>query len=154
MRVLAAIVLLQSLAGPAMARPQTNLAGLIPASDVIVAAEIADTDYSRTPSDGPMTARARVLAVVKGRLRRAQVFTFSETAWVGPSYQKGEVRILFIESAGPNAWRILPNTHSRMNFFIERDAISLLNISSLRRALERSPAPSSRGVIITKGMLR
>ncbi|MBF8300779.1 MAG: hypothetical protein HW394_1149 [Acidobacteria bacterium] len=142
------------LTGPGVAGQQANLASLIPAAEVIVAAEIADTDYSRTPSDGPMTARAKVLAVVRGRLRRDQSFGFTETAWVGPSYRQGEVRILFLESAGPDSWRILSNLYAKANFFVERDAIPLLNINSLRRALERFGAPASGNVVLTQELLK
>ena len=154
MGIIASIAVAQVLMGPGMAGQQANLASLIPAAEVIVVAEIADTNDSRTPSDGPLTARARVLAAVSGRLRRNQSFGFTETAWVGPSYRRGEVRILFLESAGPNAWRILSNLYAKANFFVERDAIPVLNLNSLRRALETLRAPASGNVVLTQDMLK
>jgi hypothetical protein len=87
-------------------------------------------------------------------LRRDQSFAFTETAWVGPNYRQGEVRILFLESAGPDSWRILSNLYAKANFFVERDAIPLLNVNSLRRALEHFPAPASGSVVLTRDMLK
>lgn len=147
-KVLAAIALLQ----PQAAAP--NLASLIPSAEAIVVAEISSTDYRSTPSDGPMTAQAKVLSVVKGRLKKGQSFTFTETAWVGPNYQTGEVRILFIESAGLNSWRILPNLFAKTGFFVEPDAIPRVNVNSLKAVLEKLPAPRSASLRITRDMLK
>jgi len=154
MGIIASIAAAQLLTGPGVAGQPPNLASLIPEAEVIVVAEIADTNYSRTPTDGPMTARARVLAAVSGRLRRDQSFGFTETAWVGPSYRRGEVRILFLESAGPNSWRILSNLYAKADFFVERDAIPRVNVNSLRRALEKLRAPASGKVVLTQDMLK
>jgi len=128
-------------------------ASLIPEADVIVVVEISNTNYSRTPSDGPMTARAKVLRSLKGGLRKDQSFGFTETAWVGPSYKTGDVRVLFMESAG-NEWRILGNLFAKTDFFVERDAIPLLNLNSLKTALERLPVPSPKRVLITRDLLK
>jgi hypothetical protein len=149
--ILAAILLLQA-PDPASAPRQANLASLIPAAGVVVVAEISSTDYSRTPSDGPMTARARVLKSLKGGLRRDQSITFTETAWVGPNYKPGEVRLLFLESTS-NSWRVLSNLYARTDFFVARDAVPRLDIDSLRAVLQRIPAPTSRNVLITKEMI-
>jgi len=149
-RILIAIVLLQVLTGPA----EATLASLIPAAVVIVAAQISDTDYSQTPSDGPMTAHARVLSAVKGGLKKGQSFRFTETAWVGPNYQTGEIRILFMESAGLNSWRVLSNLYAKADFFIARDALPHLNVNSLKSALERLSSPASEKVLITRDMLK
>jgi hypothetical protein len=73
--------------------------GLIAAAAAVVAVEILSTDYTATPSDGPMVAAAKTLKVVKGPLTSGTELRFSETAWVGPTYQKGEYRILFLEKA-------------------------------------------------------
>ena len=152
--IFAAMVSLQVLAGPVHAQERATLASLVPTAEVIVVAQISDTDYSRTPADGPMTAHAKVLSVVKGRLRRDQSFTFTETAWVGPGYKTGEVRILFIESAAPNSWRILSNLYAKGDFFIDRDAIPHLNVNSLKSFLQTLPAPAPRIVLITRDMLQ
>jgi hypothetical protein len=154
MGIIVSMAVAHVLTGPVMAGQQANLASLIPAAEAIVVAEIADANDSRTPSDGPLTARARVLAPVSGRLRRNQSFGFTETAWVGPSYRRGEVRLLFLESAGPNSWRILSNLYAKANFFVERDAIPFVNVNSLRRALEALRAPASGNVVLTRDMLK
>jgi hypothetical protein len=154
MKVLITILFLLILSGSGNAQQQATLASLIPAADAVVVAQISDTDYSRTPSDGPMTAQAKVLRAAKGRLKNDQSFKFTETAWVGPNYQTGEVRILFLESTGLNSWRILSNLYAKADFFIERDAIPHLNVNSLKSVLERLSFPASRKVLITRDMLR
>jgi hypothetical protein len=154
MMVLLAMAFLQFLSQPAGAQPQQTLGSLIPAADAIVVALVSSTDFSRTSSDGPMIAQARVLSTVKGRLRKDQSFEFTETAWVGPRYQSGEVRILFLESAGANRWRVLSNLFAKVDFFIARDAIPLLNMNSLRSALEKLSLPASRSILITADMLK
>src|SRR5262249_10038205 len=96
---------LATLANAAPGLPQQpNLASLIPAAEVVVVAQVIAADYSRTASDGPMIARAKVRSPLKGRLRKDQIFEFSETASAGPNYKASEVRVLFLESAGANSW--------------------------------------------------
>ena len=154
-KILAATAaLLLVFTGHGRAQQQAVLAELIAAADVIVVAQISDTDYSRTPSDGPMTARAKVMNAIKGRLKKDQSFRFIETAWVGPSYRTGELRILFMEPAGPNSWGILSNLYAKADFFIERDAIPDLNVNSLKSVLERLPAPAAKRTLITRDMLK
>src|SRR5919106_1431190 len=70
-------------------------------------------------------------------------FRFSETAWVGPTYQKGDYRILFLEKAAssefprPTDWRILSRLDARTNFFIEKDSLSDPSLESLEAFLKR-----------------
>src|SRR5688500_10122720 len=95
----------------------------------VVAVEILSADYSKTPADGPMVATARLLKVLKGPLVVGQPFQFSETAWVGPNYRKGEYRILFLERASearpggtevppsnPTPWRTVVRLTAREDF--------------------------------------
>jgi hypothetical protein len=152
-RLFTAIGLLLALCIPTRSQ-QTTLASLIPAAPIIVVARITKADYSRTSSDGPMIAQAKVLSVIKGNLKKEQSFRFTETAWVGPAYQTGEIRVLFIESAGPNSWRILSNLYAKTDFFIERDAAPLLNLDSLTSFLGKVPAPAERRILISSEMLR
>ncbi len=117
--------------------------GLIAAAAAVVAAEILSTDYSATPADGSMVAVARILKVLKGPLTSGKEFRFSETAWVGPTYRKGEYRILFLEKATssafppPTDWRILSRLDARTDFFIEKGALSDLSLESLEAFLKR-----------------
>jgi len=128
---------------PAAAQEQRAFEGLIAAAEAVVAVEILSTDYTATPSDGPMVAAARVLKVVKGRLTAGRKFNFTETAWVGPTYQKGEYRILFLEKTKPTEfprtteWRILSNLYARTDFFIEKDSVPALSTESLESFLKK-----------------
>lgn len=140
-------------AAPGFAQ-QPNLASVIPAAEVIVVAQVTEADYSRTPSDGPMIARAKVLRSIKGRLRQDQTFRFTETASAGPNYQASEVRVLFLESSGANSWRIVSNLFAKADFLIEPDAIPQLTANSLKSILEKLPALQTRRVLLTKDMLR
>jgi hypothetical protein len=151
---LAAILFLHPLSGVAATQQPATPASLIPAAEVIVVARISDTDYSRTPSDGPMTAQATALSVLKGGLKKGQSFTFTETAWVGPTYQRDEVRILFLEAGTNNRWRIASNLYSKTNFFIDPDAVPRINLTSLGAVLESLRAPSVRSILITRDMLK
>ncbi|MGH7485457.1 MAG: hypothetical protein ACREMY_07600 [bacterium] len=152
-RILGAMAFLLVLLGHGLAQQPAGLADLIPAADVIVVAQISEADYSRTPSDGPMIAHAKVMNALKGRLKDGQSFEFTETAWVGPSYQTGEVRLLFLESTEGNGWRILSNLYARTDFFVGRDAVPHLNENSLKSVLEKLPVPASKTVRITRDML-
>ncbi|MCI0489438.1 MAG: hypothetical protein L0229_22830 [Blastocatellia bacterium] len=136
--------------------------GLIAASEAVVAVEILSTDYTATPSDGPMVAVAKVLKGLKGPLTAGGQFRFSETAWVGPTYKKGEYRILFLEKTGPQEfpktteWRILSHLYARTDFFIEKDALSDLSLESLESFLkkiqERKDRPKK--VVFGKGTIK
>lgn len=118
--------------------------GLIAAGDAVVAVEILSTDYTAIPADGPMIAAARALKVLKGPLTKGRRFTFAETAWVGPRYQKGEYRILFLERAkAPEAlkasrWWILSHLQAKSDFFIDKDAIPGLSPESLEALVKES----------------
>ncbi|MFY9610972.1 MAG: hypothetical protein WAU45_20470 [Blastocatellia bacterium] len=132
-------------------QPGSGFTGLITAAEAVVAVEILSTDYTATPSDGPMMADAKVLKVLKGPLTAGKKFSFWETAWVGPAYQKGEHRILFLEQAKPTEprkttrWWILSNLYARTDFFIEKDSIAALSADSLASFLkeiqESNPRP-------------
>ena len=73
MGIIASIAVAQVLMGPGMAGQQANLASLIPAAEVIVVAEITDTNDSRTPSDGPLMARARVAGCCQRKIAKESI---------------------------------------------------------------------------------
>ena len=124
---------------------------LIASAESVVAVEILSTDYTATPADGPMVATSKVLKAVKGDLAAGKTFTFAETAWVGPTYQKGDLRILFLEKpklSEPHKsakWRILSSLYARTDFFIEKDSVPALTLESLqsflRKIQELNPKP-------------
>lgn len=132
--------------------------GLIAAAEVIAAVEIVSADYSLTANDGPMVAAAEVLKVLKGPLTLGRQVRFSETAWVGPTYQKGEYRILFLQKAAstefprPTDWRIVSRQDARTDFFIERNALSELSLQSLDTFLKQiGSKDAGRKVVFAKG---
>jgi len=127
----------------AVTQEQRAFEGLIAAAEAVVAVEIVSTDYTATASDGPMVAVARVLKVVKGPVTHEKTFMFAETAWVGPTYKRGEYRILFLEKTRPTEfprtteWRILSNLDARTDFFIEKDSVPSLSTESLESFLKK-----------------
>ena len=142
----------------AVKQEQRAFEGLIAAAEAVVAVEILSTDYTATPSDGPMVATARVLKVVKGPFTAGKTFNFMETAWVGPTYQKGEYRILFLEKTRPTEyprtaeWRILSNLHARTDFFIDKDSVPALTAESLESFLKKlqESKPRPKKVVFDK----
>jgi hypothetical protein len=116
---------------------QRSVEGLIATADAILVAEILSTDYTATPADGPMVAVAKVWKVLKGRFTSGKRFRFAETAWVGPTYQKGEYRVLFLEktksreAAKASPWWILSHLSARRDYFIDKDSIPNLSRESL-----------------------
>ena len=142
----------------AQEKPGLGFKGLITAAEAIVAVEILSTDYTATPADGPMVATAKVLKALKGPVNTRQQFSFTETAWVGPTYQKGECRILFLEKAGPAEsrkaarWRILSNLYARTDFFIEKDSLAALSNETLESFLETlgESKPRPKNVVFDK----
>jgi hypothetical protein len=127
----------------AVQQEQRSFEGLIAAAEAVVAVEVLSTDYTATQVDGPMVATAKVLKVLKGRLTTGKQFSFAETAWVGPTYQKGEHRILFLEKAKPagaskaTEWRIFSHLRARTDFFVEKDSIPALSLESLESFLKK-----------------
>jgi hypothetical protein len=133
---------------PALPAGQQHLSfqSLIAQAEVIVAAEIISSDYSATAADGPMLATARVLKALKGPMLAEKEFSFRESAWVGPTYQKGEHRILFLEkskqsdSAKNVQWLILSNPYARTDFFIDTESLAALSLESLKSFLHELQA--------------
>ncbi len=126
-----------ALAFPIEAVKPRSFEGLIAAAEAIVAVEILSTDYTATAADGPMVAVAKVLKVLKGPLRKGKHIRFTETAWVGPTYRKGEYRILFLEQVKSQGllrtspWRILSHLYAKENFFVEEHVVPDLSLETL-----------------------
>ena len=68
---------------------------LVGEADVIALGEILSTDETRMAADGPMYVEVRIVKVVKGEMSPA--IRFGASAWVGPTYREGELRILFLQ---------------------------------------------------------
>jgi len=146
----------------AVEQEQRPFDGLIAAAEAVVAVEILSTDYTATPSDGPMLAEAKALKALKGPLTSGKEFHFSETAWVGPTYQKGEYRILFLETTAssefprPAKWRILSRLDARIDFFIEKKSLPDLSLESLDSFLKKIQESKDRPtkVMFGKGAVK
>lgn len=157
--ILIALLVLGSRTGAVtQEQPGLKFTSLITAADAVVAVEILSTDYTATPSDGPMVATSKILKVLKGPFTTGHQFSFTETAWVGPTYQKGEYRILFLEQAKPTEsrkaarWRILSNLYARTDFFVEKDSLAALSTESLASFLEKlqESKPTPKKVVFDK----
>ncbi len=111
-------------------------------AEAVAAVEIVRTDYNATAADGPMYADARVLAVVKGSLPRGAPLRFGETAWCGPTYQVGDLRILFLQRVTSRAyfsaasWATACRPGDRLDVYFSPDALPLLSPAHLRVYLE------------------
>ena len=141
----------------AVEQEQRPYEGLITTAAAVVAVEILSTDYTATPVDGDMVATAKVLKILKGPFTKGKLFRFTETAWVGPTYQKGEYRILFLEKARspkfPKAteWRILSHLYAKTDFFIEKGSLSDLSLESLESFLRKIQESKNRPKTIVFG---
>jgi len=143
-------------AGPGYRAPQpaagagVAFPAMMADADAVAAVQILRTDYTATAADGPMYAEARVLAVLKGSLRRAGVLKFGETAWCGPDYREGDLRILFLrrvtsrEYFAAASWATDCRPAGRVAVFFAPDALPLLSPSALRVFLEDMQAQAQR----------
>jgi hypothetical protein len=66
-------------------------------ADLIAAVEVLNVDDSATASDGPMYAEARILKVLRGP--SSSTTRFGASAWLGPTYRKGDRRVLRSKAA-------------------------------------------------------
>jgi hypothetical protein len=111
-------------------------------AEAIVAIRILSTDYSATPSDGPMYAKAEVLKVPKGNISTWRKLHFGETGWWGPTYKKGECRIVFLARKDPNdrnfraKWRTIYT--SGVDFFVAKDSLKDVSQESLSDFLTKT----------------
>jgi len=118
-------------------------------ADLVAAVEILNVDYSATASDGPMVAEARLLKLVKGSSSRT--VRFHASAWLGPSYQKGERRILFLRRTAPGQ-AYSPNTNwgsletGKLNLFVTEEAVQGLRYDSVIAFLTKLSESSNQGL--------
>jgi hypothetical protein len=145
-----AMALLVTLNGPSVSCATRTESGVWwEQADLIAAVEILNVDYSATASDGPMVAEARLLKLVKGSGSRT--IRFGASAWLGPNYQRGDRRILFLRRTAPadayfrNAnWSSLET--GKLNLFITEEAVQSLRYDSLTAFLTKLSEVSSKGM--------
>jgi len=128
-----------------------SLNDLIDRAEVIVAAKIQRTDYSRTGKDGPMAGTAKVLKCIKGKFSPGDIVEFSEPGWWEPEYKSGETRILFLErqemhsadttnskgiwqTAYSDSLSFLINANSLSEFSMDRVALFLKETHKIQRS--------------------
>ncbi len=108
---------------------------LITEADAIAVVEILSTDYTATAGDGPMYAEAEVLKVLKGNISTWWKLRFGETGWWGPTYKKGERRIVFLGRATSRDKYYKAKWHTiytgGVDFFFVEDSIESISQASL-----------------------
>jgi hypothetical protein len=145
-----ALALLVTLVGASVScAPRTESGVWWEQADLIAAVEILNVDYSATASDGPMVAEARLLKLAKGSGSRT--IRFGASAWLGPNYQKGDRRILFLQRTAPadsyfrNANWISLET-GKLNLFVTEEAVQSLRYDSLIAFLTKLSEFGSNGL--------
>lgn len=125
-----------------MSGPAAHSSALLSEADAVAAVEILRTDYTATAADGPMYAEARVIAAVKGAVPRAAQLKFGESGWCSPTYEVGDLRILFLkrvtfrEYFTAARWATICRPGDRLDIFFPRDARALVSAARLRVFLE------------------
>jgi hypothetical protein len=145
-----------TIASPAEATAQ-SLENLVAEADLIALVEILSTDYTATAADGPMYGEARVLRVVKGRFASSQPIRFGASAWVGPTYKKGQQRIVFFHRVPANhpyyqkaRWSSMET--GKLDLYFATSAFEECTEASLRNFLRRlqGAAPPKMSMMLTR----
>ena len=124
-------------------------------AELIAAVRILSIDDTAMPADGPMYVEARVLKLVKGRNRPATGrLRFGASAWVGPSYRRGEERIVLLAAvpAGHAYYdraRWSSAEAGKLDLFLAREDLKDLSAASLLEFLRlieacRTVTPTGR----------
>lgn len=149
---LAALLSLPCLLGMGVARAleeppnlqeSLGLERLVGEADLILMGRIILTDYTATAADGPMYGEIRLGRVIKGPKDLVGTIRFGASAWMGPSYQPGELRIVFLKRVPSGSeyfkdasWSSLDP--SQINLFFPKTAIyRRYTESALRLFLQR-----------------
>jgi hypothetical protein len=153
--VFVACTLIPTVAGPVEANPD-GLENLVAEADLIALVEILSTDYTATAADGPMYGDAKVLRVIKGEFA-SQPIHFGASAWVGPTYKKGQQRIVFFHRAPANhpyyqkaRWSSIET--GKLDLYFATSAFEECTKASLRNFLRRlqGAAPPTMSVTLTQ----
>ncbi len=156
----AAVLAVLSPPAPAAGQPG-DPAAIIAGADAIVAAEIVDTDYTATASDGPLYADAKILGMAKGPFTPGDTLKFGESAWCGPDYERKDRRILFLQRVTSReyfraaSWSTVCRPGDRLNVFFASEALSRLSLPALQtflgevQAVRRTP-PRLRAAVVRR----
>lgn len=116
-----------------------HLDQIVEKADAIAAVKILSTDYTATATDGPMYAEAKVLKVLKGSIHKGSKLGFGESGWWGPTYTKGESRIVFLSRVDSKNEYFEEKWHTvyagGVDFFFVEDSLENISQASLLRFL-------------------
>ncbi|MHC4575050.1 MAG: hypothetical protein ACYS76_13120 [Planctomycetota bacterium] len=108
---------------------------LVAEAEGIAAVRILSTDYRATAGDGPMYAKAKVLKVIRGNVSTWGHLRFGETGWWGPTYKKGERRIVFLARQDAKDGYFKAKWHTvytgGVDFFFAKDCLKDISQKSL-----------------------
>lgn len=133
----------RALEEPPSLEESLGLERLVGEADLILMGRITLTDYSATAADGPMYGEIKLGRVIKGPKDLVGTIRFGASAWMGPSYKPGELRIVFLKRVPSDSayfkdasWSSLePN---QINLFYPKNAVyRRYTESSLRLFLQR-----------------
>ena len=120
-----------------------GLAALMKQADAVLLVEIAATDTSAMPADGPMQVDATVIRTVSGTPAAGSTIHFSANAWAGPTYEPGEQRIVLLARLTNPAlgqWTSLET--GWMDLFFTNETADVCSAQALQTFLERlGPQP-------------
>ena len=137
------MVVLVGIGSATVAAADGALEQLVEQADAIVLAEIRSTDPSAMPADGPMKVQANVVKGVKGPLAEGARVRFDASAWMGPTYQPGGRRIVFLKRSDAQGMAEWASTEvGRLDLFFTDEAPATCTTESLAaflRALGRQP---------------
>lgn len=136
----------------------SGLSKLITEADAIAAVKILSTDYTATASDGPMYAKAKVLKVLKGNVSTWWKLRFGETGWWGPTYKKGERRIVFLGRRGRKDKYFKAKWHTiytgGLDFFFAEDSLDSISLKSLSDFLKTTQDLKDTGPKVKFGVAK
>ena len=87
----------RALEEPPSLKESLGLERLVDEADLIVLGKIVLTDQTAAAADGPVYAEIRLSRVIKGPKDLVGTIRFGASAWMGPTYQPGEQRIVFLK---------------------------------------------------------
>ncbi len=131
---------------------------LLADADAVVAAEITDVTPWAAAVEAPWVVEAEVNRVLKGEVPAGSVLFFAESPWCGPTYRRGELRLLFLAPLVPpptiNAswWNLCPVT-GKLDCFLDRREGGELSLSAVEDFLELLSRVRSRPLALTATIL-
>jgi hypothetical protein len=132
---------------------------LLDDADAVVAAEIIGAGSLASPQGSPVAVEATADLVLKGEIPPGSRLVFAESPWCGPTYRRGERRLLFLSrdppdpAVDPSWWSLCPVT-AKLDCFLDRREEGDLTVVGVEDFLEllsraRSHPPAMEASIIS-----